>query len=350
MAIDPNKKKKKRKHRFRRFVTMTLLILFAAAAVYFYAWPKLKAEATITYDAYTAHTGTISNALSFSGSVNVKNSETLTADASAIVRKIYVTEGEKVTRDQKLIRLSNGTTLKAGFDGEINEISVEEGDSVSINTSLIQVVDFENMTISMRVDEYAISDLQVGQQCTVTITALGQAFDSQIAKINRISSGGGSTAYYTVTVELNVTGDVLPGMQATVSIPLTESVDGVILAMDALSFHQNNSAYVLVKDENGAMQEVSVEVGIDNDNYIAILSGLNDGDVVYKAAETKTSAASGIMSLFSNLTGGDMPSGGGNFGGGSSDRGNRNSGGSGGSMDFSNMPSMPSGGGGFGGR
>lgn len=344
MAIDPNKKKKKRKHRFRHFVTVTLLILFAAAAVYFCVWPKLKAEATITYDAYTAHTGTISNALSFSGSVNVKNSETLTSDAAAIVRKIYVTDGEKVIRDQKLIRLSNGTTLKAGFDGEINEINVEEGDSVSMNTSLIQVVDFENMTISMRVDEYAISDLQVGQPCTVTITALGQAFDSQIAKINRISSGGGSTAYYTVTAELNVTGDVLPGMQATVSIPLTESVNGVILAMDALSFHQNNSAYVLMKDESGAMQEVAVEVGIDNDNYIAILSGLNDGDVVYKAAETKSSAASGIMSLFSTLTGGTPP-GGGNFGS-SSERGNRKQDGNGGGMDFSNMPSV---GGGFGG-
>lgn len=346
MATDPNKKKRKRKHRVRRLVLLLLLIACGAAVVYFYALPQLRAGATITYDAYTAHTGTISNALSFSGSVNVKNSETLTADSSAIVRKIYVKEGDSVTRDQKLMRLSDGTTLKANFDGEINEISVEEGDSVSMNTSLIQVVDFQNMTVSMRVDEYSISDLEVGQACTVTIKALGQTFDSQIAKINRISSGGGSTAYYTVTVELNVTEDVLPGMQATVSIPMEESVDGVILDMDALAFAQNNSAYVFMKDENGEMQQVFVEVGVDNDKYIAITSGLESGDVVYKISESTVSAAGGIMSLFTGMTGG----GGMDFGGGNSTGGGRGNNRDSGGMDFGSMPSMPSGGGGFGGR
>lgn len=344
MASNPNQKKK-RKHRLRRFVLLLLFVLIAAAVVYFYAWPKLKAGATVTYDTYTARTGTISNALSFSGSVSVQNSETLTADAAATVRKIYVQEGEKVVRDQKLIRLSNGTTLKAGFDGEVNEISVEEGDSVSVNASLIQVVDFQNMTISMRVDEYSISDLAVGQECTVNITALDESFDSKIAKINRIPSGGGNTAYYTVTVELNVTDNVLPGMQATVSIPLEEAVDAVILDMDALSFRQDNSAYVLMKDENGEMQQIPVEVGVDNDNYIAVTSGLKDGDTVYKQVESTASAASGLMSILSNLGGGSMqmPGSSGsdrsNFGGGSGGSGSRN---------FNNMPSMPSGG--FGGR
>ena len=325
---DTANKKKKRKKRFRKVVIWLVLLAMLGAAGYFILWPQLTASATITYDTYTARTGTISNALSFSGSVSVKNNETLTAESSAIVRKIYVSERQKVSRDDKLMRLSDGTTLKAGFDGEVNEISVEEGDSVSMNASLIQIVDFERMTISMRVDEYSISDLEVGQDCTVTITALGEAFDSQIAQINRIPTGGGSTAYYTVTVELSVSENVLPGMQATVSIPMEEAVDAVILNKDALSFGRDNSAYVLMQDESGAMQQVAVQVGVDNDNYVAITSGLKEGDTVYKVAETETSAASGLMSIFSSLGGGmstpggmSMPSGGGsnrqNFGVGS---------------------------------
>lgn len=333
-----NSVRKKRKRRGRRVVLLLLLMIGAAAFVCFYAWPKLRAEATVTYDTYTARIGTISNALSFSGSVSVKNNETLTADASATVRKIYVKEGEAVVRGQKLIRLSNGATLKAGFDGEINEISVEEGDQVSANASLVQVVDFQNMTISMRVDEYSISDLKVGQSCTVNITALDETFQSSIAKINRIPSGGGNTAYYTVTVELNVTQNVLPGMQATVSIPMEEAVDAVILDRDALSFQQNNSAYVLMKDENGQMQQVAVEVGVDNDNYVAVTAGLKSGDVVYKQAETKQSAVGGIMSLFSNFGGGMQTPGGSTM---QNTRNTRNQGGY-----------MPGGsyGGGFGGR
>lgn len=341
-----NAVKKKKKHRVRRAVLLILLLAMAAAAVYFFVWPQVKAGATMTYDTYTARTGTISNALSFSGSVNVQNSETLTSTGSAIVRKIYVTERQKVSRDDKLIRLSDGTTLKAGFDGEINEISVEEGDSVSMNESLVQVVDFSSMTISMRVDEYSISDLEVGQSCTVNITALDETFDSRISKINRIPSGNGNTAYYTVTVELEVSENVLPGMQATVTIPMEEAVDAVILNKDALSFGMNNSAYVLMQDESGAMQQVAVEVGVDNDNYVAITSGLKEGDTVYKEAESSVSAASGLMSLFSSLGGGmQMPGGSGM----STERMNRmtQNFGSDGMSNFGGG-SMPSGG--FGGR
>ena len=98
-----------------------------------------------------------------------------------------------------------------------------------------------------------------------------------------------------------------------------------------------------MKDENGEMQQVSVEVGVDNDNYVAILSGLKDGDTVYKQVETKASSAGGLMGIFSSLGGGmQMPGGGMDFGGG-------------GGMDFGNMPSGfggggSGGGGGFGGR
>ena len=58
-----------------------------------------------------------------------------------------------------------------------------------------------------------------GANLTLTVTALGETFDSEITHINRISASQGSTAYYTVTCEMDVTEDVLPGMAVTVTIP-----------------------------------------------------------------------------------------------------------------------------------
>ena len=188
-------------------------------------------------------------------------------------------------------------------------------------------------------DEYAITELSVGQACQISITALGKAFDSEIASINRISSGGGSTAYYTVTAKLTASGGVLPGMAATVTIPQEEAVDSVILNRDALSFAQDNSAYVLMQDENQTMQQVPVTLGVDNDNYVEITSGLSDGDVVYAVAATKDDSAGGLLSsLFSSLGGGMQPAAGAPAQNGSYTR--RNAGDFGGG----NMPS------GFGGR
>ena len=332
-------KKRKRGRILKKILVWVLVLAAAALVIRFVVWPRLDKGATTTYNSYTARIGTISNALSFSGSVQVQNNETITSSGVATVRQVYVSEGDRVTRDQRLMRLSDGTTVKASFDGEVNQLNVAAGDEVNANASLIQIVDFENMQVSMRVDEYAITELSVGQACQISITALGKTFDSEIASINRISSGGGSTAYYTVMAELTASGGVLPGMAATVTIPQEEAVDSVILNRDALSFAQDNSAYVLMQGESQTMQQVPVTLGVDNDNYVEITSGLSDGDVVYAVAATKDDSAGGLLSsLFSSLGGGMQPAAGAPAQNGSYTR--RNAGDFGGG----NMPS------GFGGR
>ena len=79
---------------------------------------------------------------------------------------------------------------------------------------MIQIVDFAHMKVTMRVDEYQISQVSEGQACRITVTALGETFDSEITHINRISASQGSTAYYTVTCEMDVTEDVLAARRA----------------------------------------------------------------------------------------------------------------------------------------
>lgn len=329
-TISKSLKRKRRRKRIRKLIIWLILIALAVGAVYLFVLPKLNAAATITYDSYTTTRGSISNSMSFSGSIDVVNDETLSAEAAGTVRKIYVEEGNSVVTGQRLMRLSNGEIFKASFDGEVNEISVEEGDEVSANDSLIEIVDFTNLEVSLRVDEYSMASVSVGQACEVTVTALEQTFDSEITHINRIPSGGSSTSYYTVTAQFSGSEDVLPGMQVTVVIPEEEADDVVILSSDALSFGQSNNAYVLVENDEGEMEQVFVEIGVDNDNYVEITSGLDADETVYKAVET-SEESTGIASLFSSLTtssggaSGSMPdmssndfsSGGGNFGGGS---------------------------------
>ncbi len=296
-------KKKRRAKRFKKLIGWLVFLALLSGAFYLFVLPDLNASATTTYDSYTATRGTISNSLSFSGSISVVNDETMTAESDTTVRKIYVEEGQAVSAGDKLIRLSDGEVFKADFDGEVNEISVEEGDEVSANASLIEIVDFSNLKVSIRVDEYSVTDLTVGEACTISVTALDQTFDSTITHINRISSGGNSTAYYTVTAEFSGTENVLPGMQVTVTIPEEEADNVIVLNQDALSFTNGNSAYVLMKNDDGDMEQVAVELGVENDSYVEITSGLDEDDVVYVVVENTATSSSGLASLFSSLTG-----------------------------------------------
>ncbi|MBQ9251031.1 MAG: HlyD family efflux transporter periplasmic adaptor subunit [Clostridia bacterium] len=286
---------KKKKRIFRRILgILIVLILLAGAGVY--TWAKLRDQYTVTYDEYTATTGTISNSLSFSGSLALRDSETYTASGKATVRTVYVANGDEVKKGDKLVRLSNGSTVTADFDGRVNQVSVEVGDEVASGESLVQIADFEHMQVSFRVDEYDIGDVAVGDRCTVTATATEKVFESAVESINYISSSTGNVAYYTATAYVDVDGDVYPGMQVTVTIPQEEAVDVVVLKADALSFTFENQAFVFKMKEDETLEQVQVEVGVSNGNYVEIKSGLESGETVYVVSEVKEDSLNGLFS------------------------------------------------------
>lgn len=316
------KTQKKRRRIFRKIILFLLILLILAGAL-FYAYSALKQEYTVTYDSYTATTGSISNALSFSGNLNLVDSAYYSASSSSTVRRLYVAVGDEVKEGDKLVRLANGETIEAEFDGRVNALDVEEGDEVSVGTGLVQVADFANLRVTIRVDEYDIADVSVGQRCTVTATATEKTFESEIKSINYISASGGSVAYYSAVADVQVDEGVYPGMQVTVSIPQEEATDVVILKADALSFDATNQAFVWMKNENGELEQVTVETGVSNGNYVEIVSGLSDGDEVFVEVEEATGSAvggllsgifggqqfnqSGGMPDFSDMGGGNMP-------------------------------------------
>ena len=347
----PEKKKKKgRKRRIIKRIIWLIVILAILGGVGYVVYNKLRADYKVTYDPYTATTGSISNSLSFTGSMQLINSATYTASAETKVREIYVSVGDKVKQGAKLMRLSDGTSIEAEFDGTVSAINVAKGDEVKAEDSLITVADFDKMKVSVRVGESNISSVSVGQDCKVTVSSAGASFDAKIDEINYAEYTGNNVAYYaaTVYVDTSATENIWPGMQATVTVTLEEAQDVTMLKNDALSTARDNTAYVYKENANGEMEQVEVTVGVSNGNYVEIKSGVTSGETVYKVAE-KEEQASGLAGLFSGLFGNtqvNRPGSGGGFPGGGSGGGMPDFG-SGNMPDFSGgFPGGGSGGGG----
>ena len=334
------KKKKGRKKKIVRRLIWTLVILLVVGVALWSVYSKLMAEYKITYDPYVATTGSISNSLSFTGSMQLINSATYTASSDTKVREIYVAEGAKVKDGDKLMRLNGGETISAEFDGTVSSIEVAKGDEVKSGDTLITVADFDHMTVSVRVGESNIAQVSVGQTCKVTVSSVSANFESVIDKIDYVAYSGNNVAYYTAKVNVDTSDakNVWPGMQATVTVPLEEAENVTVLKMAALSTARDNTAFVYKENESGEMEEVKVTVGVSNGNYVEIKEGVTSGETVYKVAE-KEEEATGIAALFSGLfsnTQVNRPS-----------NRNRNGQGGSGSFDFSNMPgggSFPGGG------
>ena len=355
------KKKKKNRRKVIRRIIWTVVILAILGLGGWIGYSKLRADYQVTYDPYTATTGTISNSLSFSGTMQLVNSKSYTASGSQKVKDVYVAAGDTVTEGTKLMRLSGGETLTADFDGTISSVDVAAGDEVSSGDSLMTLADFDHMKVSVRVGESDIASVGVGQSVRVTVSSANASYDSVIDKIDYASYTGNNVAYYTATVFVDTaaaeSGKVYPGMQATVTVPLEEAANVIVLKMDALSTARDNTAFVYKEAEDGTMTETPVTVGVSNGNYVEIKEGIADGETVYKVA-AKTEESSGIASVFSSLfgstqvnrpsgmPGGSSGSGGFSFGGG--DGGSfsfPSGGGSGGSGGGSSRPGGSQGGG-----
>ena len=292
----PGKKKRGKKRKTIRRIILALILFVILGGAAWLGIMTLRQEYTVTYDEYNATTGTISNALSFSGSLQARSNTTYTASSPATVRAVYVTREQDVKAGDALMRLSSGQTVEAEFDGRINQLYVAEGDKVSSGANLVQVVDFEHLQVSVRVDEYDISSVHAGDQCRVSTVATENTFTTTIDSINYVSSSTGSVAYYTATAYVDVAEGIYPGMQVTVTIPKEEAADVVILREAALSFDLNNQAFVYTMNESGELETTYVKTGVSNGNYVEIRDGLKSGNTVYVAVETTTDSFSSLLS------------------------------------------------------
>lgn len=269
--------------------------LALAAAAGWMGWdaikPMVMADAVVVYTPYTVEKGGIATDMSFSASINVRSQQSVYAEAEATVQKIFVEDGQQVAKDDKLIQLSNGQIVRAEIQGVVNEISVRQGDTVLEGDSLIDLCDFQNLEAVITVDEYDVENISVGQVCTVTVLPLEISFETQITSINRVSESPGTVAYYTVLAAFSAPEQVLPGMQATVSIAADQKDNAMLLDMGALTFDEENKPYVLRQTADGDYEAAYVEVGLNDGIRVEITDGLAVGDTVYAQSGTETPQA-----------------------------------------------------------
>lgn len=209
-------------------------------------------------------------------------------------------------------------TITAPISGQVITKSVKAGDNVSRSssngvTAMAVIYDMSQLTFEMSVDELDVQSVQVVQRVEVTADAVeGRTFTGTVTNISLESSQSNGVTNYPVTVTLEETGDLLPGMNVDGVIILEEAEDALMIPVDALM--RGNRVYVqdstvTESQENipAGFRSVKVETGLSNESYVQIVSGLSEGDVVY-LDQTSQSSTDGFP--IGGMPGGGMPGGG----------------------------------------
>ncbi len=302
-ALDRTRRRKRRRRLVRKLIVWTLLLAVLGIAGWILR-NKLRSDYRVVYDEYPASVGTISNALNYSGAVQLIDSKNYTAPSATKVQQVFVARNEKVSKGDKLIRLRDGTTLTADFEGTVSTLAVQAGDEVGAGDTLLKLVDYDHMRISIRISAADIGEVTEGTACRVTVPLAGVTLRSRIGEIDFSTYSGNNTVYYTSTVDVDLSGaeGVKPGMPATVTVTREEAADVVVLSVNAISTAPDNTAFVYKEAEDGTMVPCPVTLGVSNGNYVEIREGVSAGETVCAVAK-KDESATGWSALFQSAFG-----------------------------------------------
>lgn len=187
--------------------------------------------------------------------------------------------------------------IRAPYAGTVAEINAEVGEAVQPGAPVIKVVGDDEFSLELDVDEVDIANVQVEQPVEITLDALpGEIIDGRVDSITPVATDVGGVVTYPVRVTLFPTDAPLrAGMTATAVIAVDEVQNAVLVPNWAVRIdRQTGEAFVSVRKPDGAIEEISITIGLRNDMFSEVLDGLETGDEVVVSEEREG------LSLFGN--------------------------------------------------
>ncbi len=157
------------------------------------------------------------------------------------------------------------------------------GVNISV-TDIFQIVNPDSMFFSAEVDELDVSRVAVDQKATLVLDAYEEeSVDSSIEFISftPVSSPTGGTSY---RVELSLPGDndllkYRLGMSGEVEIILDQK-DSVLTIPSEAIIERDEVSFVEIKNGEGNIEKKEIEIGIQTDDLVEIISGISQNDQV----------------------------------------------------------------------
>ncbi len=294
---------------------------------------KLRSDGVIAQADYDA---SLANVRSLEANLRSSDANIRSSQESAKAAEFQVKSAEATLKE--ISTSLKRTTIYASMSGIVSKLNVEKGErvvgtSMMAGTEILRIADLRDMEVKVEVTENDLPRIVLGQTADIEIDAyLGRKFQGKIVEIahtanNLTGSQAGvvnlttdQVTNFIVTIDIDPASykDLIsankpfpfrPGMSAAVEI-YTKTVDKVVSvsiqsvstrdrdkkeieeakkARTTTSYDEDIKEVVFVYMKGDTVNMVEVKTGIQNSDYIEILSGVNEGDEVVKGPYTAVS-------------------------------------------------------------
>lgn len=181
--------------------------------------------------------------------------------------------------------------LVASSDGVISVVSIEAGDSIYQNSSIITYNAYEDVSVTITLEEADREQIELGSLANVTVAALDdEIFSGEVTEIgDAVYDNDSGTNTYEVTVSLSGDlGKVFDGMSVEITLITKEQKEVLYVANRAI-IREGSKSYVKIKNASGKIEKVEVETGFSDGVNVEIVEGLSEGAIVL--VESKVSGS-----------------------------------------------------------
>ena len=176
----------------------------------------------------------------------------------------------------------DGTKITAPISGTILSVSATAGNTVDTGT-FITMADTSQLELVFYLDEADWNLAAIGDQAEVIFDSMtDKTFTGKVSEIDAELYQSNNTSAVKGIVQLDTTLDELGlpiGASANVNITHARADNVVLVPIDAL--HETAPGqYSVFVDENGTFTQRAVEIGLQDQAFAEVKSGLKAGDVV----------------------------------------------------------------------
>lgn len=184
------------------------------------------------------------------------------------------------------------SSIKAPWDGLISSVSENVGKQVGINSGIIEIIDTSSINLKGAIDEVDVLFMQIGRETIITLDSLpGQILSGKISEVSSVATTQQGVVTYDISISIDsIAGvELRGGLSAVAEIVLKESKDSLLVPIQALYGSVQQPTVKLVRD--GEIVEVPVELGISDEFWTVVTTGLSDGDQIVMVVKEASAAS-----------------------------------------------------------
>jgi len=187
------------------------------------------------------------------------------------------------------LNIADKVNIKSPIAGTVTRVNVNIGryaNDTENSEPMFVVEDLQNLKMDVRISEYDISKIKLGQKVTITAEVLGDK--SVEGVVSRISPTGeakdSSSKEMVIPVEININNSdtsLIAGVTASAKIEIEKKTDVLSVPIDSILEDPNSGENSVMLLDGTKLKKVPVKLGLEGDFNIEVLSGdLKPGDKI----------------------------------------------------------------------